>query len=40
VILVDANLLIYARTDSFAQHERARRWLDERISRRSPSSTA
>lgn len=31
MILVDANLLIYARTDSFAQHERARRWLDERL---------
>ena len=31
MILVDANLLIYARTDSFTQHERARRWLDERL---------
>ena len=31
MILVDANLLIYARTDSFAQHERARRWLDQRL---------
>lgn len=32
MILVDVNLLIYASVDSFAQHERARRWLDERLS--------
>jgi toxin-antitoxin system PIN domain toxin len=31
VILVDANLLIYAGVDSFEQHERSRRWLDERL---------
>jgi toxin-antitoxin system PIN domain toxin len=31
VILVDANLLIYAGVDSFEQHESARRWLDERL---------
>jgi uncharacterized protein len=36
VILIDANLLIYARTDSFAQHERARRWLDERLNGAAP----
>jgi len=34
VILIDANLLIYARTESFAQHARARRWLDERLNGR------
>jgi len=28
VILVDANLLVYAHVRSFAQHEAARRWLD------------
>jgi len=31
VILVDANLLIYAGVDSFPQHERARAWLDDRL---------
>lgn len=31
MILVDTNLLIYASVDSFSQHERARRWLDERL---------
>jgi toxin-antitoxin system PIN domain toxin len=31
VILVDANVLIYASVDSFPQHERARNWLDERL---------
>jgi toxin-antitoxin system PIN domain toxin len=28
VILLDANLLVYARVAQFAQHERARSWLD------------
>jgi len=28
VILVDANLLIYAHVSTFPQHERAREWLD------------
>jgi toxin-antitoxin system PIN domain toxin len=31
VILIDANLLIYAHISSFAQHEWAREWLDERL---------
>jgi toxin-antitoxin system PIN domain toxin len=30
--LVDANILVYAFTTSFQQHERARAWLDERLS--------
>ncbi|HXK21681.1 MAG TPA: TA system VapC family ribonuclease toxin [Myxococcota bacterium] len=29
--LVDANLLVYAHVQDFAQHERARTWLDERL---------
>lgn len=32
MILVDANLLIYAHVRSFAQHARARDWLDARLS--------
>jgi toxin-antitoxin system PIN domain toxin len=31
VILVDANLLVYAHVRSFAEHEAARRWLDDRL---------
>ena len=31
MILVDANLLVYARVASMAQHSPARRWLDERL---------
>ncbi len=31
MILVDANLLIYAHVSTFAQHERARVWLDARL---------
>jgi toxin-antitoxin system PIN domain toxin len=31
VILVDANLLIYAHVSTFAQHEGARNWLDEQL---------
>jgi toxin-antitoxin system PIN domain toxin len=31
VILVDANLLIYAHVGSFAQHPRARDWLDAQL---------
>jgi len=30
--LVDANILVYAFTTSFPQHERARGWLDDRLS--------
>jgi hypothetical protein len=36
MILVDANLLIYAHVRSFSQHERARAWLDARLSGNSP----
>jgi toxin-antitoxin system PIN domain toxin len=32
VILVDANLLVYASSSSFPQHGRAAAWLDERLS--------
>jgi toxin-antitoxin system PIN domain toxin len=31
VILIDANLLVYARVSSAAQHQSARRWLDEQL---------
>lgn len=31
MILVDANLLLYARVADFPQHETARRWLDGRL---------
>ena len=36
MILVDANLLIYAGVDSFQQHPRAREWLDERLNGPAP----
>lgn len=36
MILVDANLLIYAGVDSFSQHPRAREWLDERLNGPAP----
>ena len=36
MILVDANLLIYASVDSFPQHARARQWLDERLNGQAP----
>ena len=32
MILVDANLLIYAHVSSFPQHARARHWLDAQLS--------
>ena len=32
MILVDANILIYSHVKSFAQHEPARRWLDQQLS--------
>ena len=32
MILVDANLLIYAHAESLPQHERARIWLDDQLS--------
>jgi uncharacterized protein len=31
VILADANLLIYAKVESFPQHDAARAWLEERL---------
>lgn len=34
MILVDANLLLYARFADFAQHERAHRWLDSQLNAR------
>lgn len=34
MILVDANLLVYAHVGSFAQHERAREWLDAQLNGR------
>ena len=34
--LVDANLLVYAHVDSFPHHQRAREWLDGRLSGASP----
>ena len=32
MILVDANILLYANISSFPQHERARHWLDAKLS--------
>lgn len=31
MILVDANVLVYAHVSSFAQHERARDWFDQQL---------
>jgi toxin-antitoxin system PIN domain toxin len=36
VILVDANLLVYAHVASLSQHERARAWLDGRLAGAAP----
>ena len=36
MILVDANLLVYAHVASFPQHARARTWLDSRINAAAP----
>ena len=36
MILVDANLLVYAHNRSFSQHERARSWLDARLNGSAP----
>jgi toxin-antitoxin system PIN domain toxin len=36
VILVDANVLVYAATSSLAQHARARTWLDDRLNGPAP----
>ena len=31
MILVDANILVYAHVSTFAEHERAREWLDRQL---------
>jgi toxin-antitoxin system PIN domain toxin len=36
MILVDANLLIYAHVRSFPQHNQSRIWLDEQLSGKTP----
>jgi predicted nucleic acid-binding protein len=36
VILVDANILIYAHVSSFAQHPAARGWLDQQLNGSGP----
>jgi toxin-antitoxin system PIN domain toxin len=36
VILVDANILIYAHVSSFAQHNLARDWLDQQLNASAP----
>ena len=36
VILVDANILIYAHVSSFAQHRVARDWLDQQLNGSGP----
>ncbi len=36
MILVDANLLLYARISSFAEHERTRFWLDGQLNGPTP----
>lgn len=36
MILVDANLLVYAHVRSFPQHARARDWLDSQLSQGAP----
>jgi uncharacterized protein len=36
VILVDANILIYAHVSSFAQHSIARGWLDQQLNGSGP----
>ena len=36
MILVDANLLVYASVASVAQHEKAKQWLDGRLNNEAP----
>jgi toxin-antitoxin system PIN domain toxin len=36
VILIDANILIYAHVSSFTQHKLARDWLDQRLNAAAP----
>ncbi len=40
MILVDANLLIYAHVVSFPQHEKARAWMDGRLNAAAPVGLA
>jgi toxin-antitoxin system PIN domain toxin len=40
MILIDANLLLYARISSFADHQRAREWLDEQLNGPAPVGLA
>jgi len=40
VILVDANLLIYAQVSSFSQHQVARDWLDDQLNGAPPVGLA
>jgi toxin-antitoxin system PIN domain toxin len=40
VILLDADLLVYATASSLAQHERARAWLDARLNGTAPVGLA
>jgi len=36
VILIDANILIYAHVNSFTQHKLARDWLDQQLNAAAP----
>ena len=36
MILIDANILIYAHVSSFRQHDRARDWLDQQLNASAP----
>ena len=36
MILIDANILIYAHVNSFSQHNRARDWLDQQLNASAP----
>ena len=36
MILIDANILVYAHVSSFTQHEPARNWLDQQLNAVAP----
>lgn len=36
MIMIDANLLVYAHVSSFPQHEPAKSWLDEQLNGQTP----
>jgi len=40
MMLIDANLLLYARLSSFPEHDRARVWLDEQLNGPAPVGLA